>query len=159
MVHKHRTLARNRSGKVNKKTVLFAAALIAVIIFSVVFTVWFTFVREEVHPRDKLPLMFKCRGCGHEFGMTVKEHHDQILADADPEKGINYRDTSDCPECGLEHGGDMMIECPKCKKYFVAKSKKKPICTHCGADYFKILDEQGGAEVGGGYNVGRPSRE
>jgi hypothetical protein len=131
-------LNRGRSAKTSVSTILFAGALIAVIIFAIIFTVWEIFFYEEVHPRDVVELHFKCSGCGTQFGLTVKELHEEILAEAGDE-GVNYRARANCPNCGLKGGGEMMIKCPKCMKHYVPQSREQPVCAFCGTDYFMFL--------------------
>ncbi len=114
--------------------VLLIVLLIAVIAVAVAVS-----TREFVtSPGDPGPsaegMHLQCLKCKHEFIRTGKE---MTLGELNtPEARLRL----DCPNCGGKRSAVPMMECPKCKKYFVPASYLQPggrardVCTHCGTD-------------------------
>ena len=114
---------------------LFSAILIIIMIAAAAFSVWFVFFRDksDSDPGSNLTLHFKCSKCSHEFQITKKESDDQRLKGNTQENAENAQ----CPECGEQRSGVLMLECRKCNKHFVPKNEDNPICRHCGTNFYE----------------------
>ncbi len=114
--------------------VLLIVLLIAIIAVAVAVS-----TREFVtSPGDPGPspqgMHLQCQKCKHEFVRTGKE---MTLAELNtPEARLRL----DCPNCGAKRSAVPMMQCPKCKKYFVPPSYVQPgvqardVCPYCGTD-------------------------
>ena len=116
---------------------LFAAALILVIVVSLVLTIKFS----SGGPNNvvDIDLRFQCQQCGHEFFITPDEVWAQKSGSGGGPgmpgaMGPGVVRAIDCPECGTKDSCIQMVQCPNpdCKKYFLAESSD--VCPHCGVD-------------------------
>lgn len=127
---------------------LLIGALAVVIIGSLVLTFYFGMGGRK-SARGRAKLMFQCSECDAVFELDPKTISRK---DMGPEMGAMGMGIMrpDCPKCGAKKSGQPMVQCPKCKKYYVSPrlnwneitarggrpegDPPKDICPYCGTD-------------------------